>query len=102
MIIEINKISSEQPGFSGIFKVWSVVEKKLLIKNLNLQENIINDKQLLWQTKHSMNFAPLIQAVLRSEELKKLDLEIDGSIDQKSGMIFRKIESEIKVEANVE
>lgn len=98
----MNKFSLEQQGFSGISKVWSVAEKKLLIKNLNLQENTISDKLLWWQTKHSMNSAPLIQAVSKNEGSKRSDLEIDGFIDQKSGKIFQKIESEIKVEANVE
>ena len=98
----MNKISLEQQGFNGIFKVWSVVEKKLLIKSLNLQETTINDKQLSWQTKHLMNSAPLIQVVSKNEGSKRSDLEIDGFIDLKLGMIFQKIESEIKVEANVE
>ena len=49
-----------------------------------------------------MNSAPLIQAVSKNDESKRFDLEIDGFIDQKSGMIFQKIESEIKIGANVE
>ena len=49
-----------------------------------------------------MNSAPLIQAVSKNDGSKRFDLEIDGFIDQKSGMIFQKIESEIKVGANVE
>ena len=49
-----------------------------------------------------MSFAPLIQAVSKNDESKRFDLEVDGFIDQKSGMIFQKNESKIKVEASVE